>query len=238
LPDGDYEPPASETAGPPELVVAFHGEDGRRKDYRMSRLPLPGWHPALAAAFAERIGPGGTRRTLRSAEHSWGTLLRFMRFLAELPDPPAMPAALTIEHLDSFRAHRSATIGDVAWMEFREICLVAKRPAIAEFLDADVRNYLLRRIDRWQQRPPNPVTPTASSTGSCERPVPTSPGSATASERVGTWLLAIDTTRTQSLPTIACSPSNSRISLPLAAYRRCGDSLVLPPVAILPRTCF
>ena len=156
LPDGNYEPPAPETAGPPGLVVAFHGEDGRRKDYRISRLPLPGWHPALAAAFAERIGPGGTRRTLRSAEHSWGTLLRFMRFLAELPDAPAMPAALTIEHLDSFRAHRSLTIGDVAWMEFREVCLVAKRPAIAEFLDADVRDYLSRRIDRWQQRPPKP----------------------------------------------------------------------------------
>ena len=204
----------------------------------MSRLPLPGWHPALAAAFAERIGPGGTRRTLRSAEHSWGTLLRFMRFLAELPDPPAMPAALTIEHLDSFRAHRSATIGDVAWMEFREICLVAKRPAIAEFLDADVRDYLLRRIDRWQQRPPKP----GYSDGELNRIVRAAradvAGIRDRSERVGTWLLAIDTTRTQSLPTIACSPSNSRISLPLAAYRRCGDSLVLPPVAILPRTCF
>ena len=51
-----------------------------------------------------------------------------MRFLAALPDPPATPAALTVEHMDLFRAHRSATIGDVAWMEFREICLLAKRP--------------------------------------------------------------------------------------------------------------
>ncbi len=41
-----------------------------------------------------------------------------MRFLAALPDPPATPAALTIEHMDLFRAHRSATIGDVAWMEY------------------------------------------------------------------------------------------------------------------------
>jgi len=156
LPDGDYEPQPPATAGPPGLVIAFHGEDGRRKDYLVSRLPLPGWHPHLAQALAERIGPGGTRRTHRSAEHTWGTLLRFMRFLAALPDPPVTPAALTIEHLDSFRAHRSATIGDVAWMEFREVCLLAKRPAIAELLDAEVRDYLFRRLDRWRQGPPKP----------------------------------------------------------------------------------
>jgi hypothetical protein len=156
LPDGDYRQPSPETTEPHGLLVAFHGEDGRRKDYDVSRLPLPGWHPALAEALAKRIGPAGPRRTHRSAEHSWGTLVRFTRFLAAIPDPPATPAALTIEHLDSFRAHRSATIGDVAWMEFREICLLAKRPAIAEHLDADVRDYLFRRIDRWQQRPPKP----------------------------------------------------------------------------------
>ena len=156
LPHGDYRPPAPAATAPQGLVVAFHGEDGRRKDYLVSRLPLPGWHPALAEALAERIGPGGTRRTHRSAEQSWGTLLRFMRFLAALPDPPATPAALTIEHMDLFRAHRSATIGDVAWMEFWEICLLAKRPAIAGLLDADVRDYLSRRTDRRRQGPPKP----------------------------------------------------------------------------------
>jgi hypothetical protein len=156
LPDGDYEPPLAATAGASSLVVAFHGEDGRRKDYLVSRLPLPGWHPALAQALAERIGPGGSRRTHQSALTLWGTLVRFMRFLAALRDPPTTPAALTIEHLDSFRAHRSATIGGVAWAEFRQICLICRRPAIAEFLDADVRDYMLRRIDRWKQGPPKP----------------------------------------------------------------------------------
>jgi hypothetical protein len=156
LPDGDYEPPLAVTAGAPGLVVAFHGEDGRRKDYLVSSLPLPGWHPALAQALTERIGPGGSRRTHQSALTLWSTLVRFMRFLAALPDPPSTPAALTIEHLDSFRAHRSATIGGVAWAEFRQICLICRRPAIAEFLDADVRDYMLRRIDRWKQGPPKP----------------------------------------------------------------------------------
>ncbi len=58
LPHGDYRPPAPAATAPQGLVVAFHGEDGRRKDYLVSRLPLPGWHPALAEALAERIGPG------------------------------------------------------------------------------------------------------------------------------------------------------------------------------------
>ncbi|HEX2399912.1 MAG TPA: hypothetical protein VHJ79_07990 [Mycobacterium sp.] len=79
-----------------------------------------------------------------------------MRFLAALPDPPTTPAALTIEHLDLFRAHRAATIGGVAWAEFRQICLICRRPAIADLLDADVRDYMLRRIDRWKQGPSKP----------------------------------------------------------------------------------
>jgi hypothetical protein len=32
LPDGDYAPTAPATTAPQGLVVAFHGEDGRRKD--------------------------------------------------------------------------------------------------------------------------------------------------------------------------------------------------------------
>ena len=162
LPHDNYRPPAPMTTAPQGLVVAFHSEDGRRKDYLVSRLPLPGWHPALAEALAERIGPGGTRRTHRSAEHSWGTLLRFMRFLAALPDPPATPAALTIEHMDLFRAHRSATIGDVAWMEFREICLLANArpsPVFSMLTCATTCPGALTGGGRVRR---NPVTPTVS----------------------------------------------------------------------------
>jgi hypothetical protein len=91
-----------------------------------------------------------------SAESSWAILTRFVRFLAALPDPPATPASLTIEHIDSFRRHRSTTIGDVAWMEFRDIRLLVKSPAISELLDADVRDYMFRRADRCPQVPPKP----------------------------------------------------------------------------------
>jgi hypothetical protein len=84
---------------------------------------------------------------------------------------------------------------------------------------------------------PNLATPTASSTALCERPVPTSPESVTASERVGIWLHDIDTTRTQSLPTSARSLSNSQISPTPVASHRCVGSTARPDVAIWPRTC-
>lgn len=150
LPDSIYEPPRPDQTQ--ALVVAFHGEDGRRKDYLVSTLPLPGWHPALAQALAERIGPQGPRRTHASAKNSWSPLVRFMRFLAALPDPPTTPEALTIEHMDLFRAHREQTVGDLCWMDFREICLLSKSPALGSLLDAPVRDYMLRRTEWWQNK--------------------------------------------------------------------------------------
>jgi len=89
LPDGEYLPARAPTANALSMVRAFHGEDGRSKDFDISTLPLPGWHAALAVAFAERVGPSGTIRTVASAQNVWSTLVRFMRFLAALPEPPA-----------------------------------------------------------------------------------------------------------------------------------------------------
>lgn len=126
LPDGDYLPARAPTVSPPNMVVTFHGEDGRAKDFDVSTLPLPGWHPAPAAAFAERVGPSGTIRTVASAQSVWSMLLRFMRFLAALPEPPATVSALTVKHLESFREHRIGRIGDPAWMEFRSIALLMR----------------------------------------------------------------------------------------------------------------
>ncbi|PPJ25648.1 hypothetical protein C5F51_22750 [Nocardia nova] len=150
LPEGVYEPPRPEQTR--ALVVAFHGEDGRSRDFGFAELPLPQWHSVLAQALSERIGPQGARRTHASARSSWASLVRFVRFLAALPEPPATPAALTIEHLDRFRAHREQTVGDLCWMDFREICLLAKSPALESLLDAPVRDYMRRRTEWWQNK--------------------------------------------------------------------------------------
>jgi hypothetical protein len=73
------------------LTVAFRGEDGRSKVFAVAELPLPGWHVSLAAAFAQRVGPAGSRRTLASAASSWTVLRRLVRFLDGLPHPRQPP---------------------------------------------------------------------------------------------------------------------------------------------------
>ena len=154
LPDGEYLPTrASREGRAPSTVVAFHGEDGRRKDFDISTLPLPGWHTALTAAFAERVGPSGTIRTVASAQSQWSTLKRFMRFLAALPKPPATASALTVKHLESFREHRMARIGVAAWMEFRVIALLMRNQVVSGLLAVEVHDHLGRRQDQWRLRP-------------------------------------------------------------------------------------
>lgn len=74
-----------------DLVVSFHGEDGRRTVFCFDGLPLPGWHQVLAAGLAERTGPAGSLRTLASASHCWAVTKRLVRFLASQPDAPAGP---------------------------------------------------------------------------------------------------------------------------------------------------
>lgn len=153
LPDGEYLPARAATGDAPSTVVTFHGEDGRSKDFDISTLPLPGWHPALAAAFTERVGPSGTIRTVASAQIQWSTLVRFMRFLAALPEPPTTAPALTVEHLESFREHRMARLGNPAWLEFRSIALLMRNHVISDLLSIEVRDHLARRQDQWRQRP-------------------------------------------------------------------------------------
>ena len=107
VPGPGYEPPPDVVEHGSAASVEFVGEDGRRKLFSLQRLPLPGWHDAVAAAFAARVGPSGGRRTLMSAERAWATLGRFMRFLATLPDAPQLPSRLTASHVDAYVQHRS-----------------------------------------------------------------------------------------------------------------------------------
>ena len=111
-PDGFYQPdlpcgPVRDGDG--ALRVAFAGEDGRTRIYSFAGLPLPGMHEDLAAAFAQRTGPAGTRRTLASANFTWFKLGGMLRFLAGLPRPPQDPAALRRSDLERLRRHRLLT---------------------------------------------------------------------------------------------------------------------------------
>ena len=62
--DQNYEPPPDVIETHDSLAIAFSGEDGRSAVFSMAGLPLPLWHPALCEAFARRVGPAGSRRTM------------------------------------------------------------------------------------------------------------------------------------------------------------------------------
>jgi hypothetical protein len=122
LPTGAYEPPPAIHGSMQGTVVEFTGEDGRSCRFQVSSLPLPGWHPALAASWAARIGPAGALRTEVSVRVSWGILARLIRFLAQRPRPPAEPQHLTVDDLEAFRRHREASVGAlVAALELRDL---------------------------------------------------------------------------------------------------------------------
>lgn len=147
LPDGTYAPTerVREGAGG-ELVVAFHGDDGRRATFDVSTLPLPGWHQVLAAAFAERTGPAGGLRTLSAAGSGWGSLGRLMRFLGSLPQPPAVPGRLTPDHLTAFHAHRTATAPVTGYRDLADARVLFTLPALREHVSPEALDHLQRRL--------------------------------------------------------------------------------------------
>jgi hypothetical protein len=91
------------------LVVAFQGED-RSATYSFGKLPCPGMHADLAAAFAARTGPSGDLRTKASADDCWEALGRFLNFLGNLRQPPRSLAALRKSYLQRFRMRRMETV--------------------------------------------------------------------------------------------------------------------------------
>lgn len=152
LPGPRYQPPPPLRSEAGRLTVDFHGEDGRHRQFVVSALPLPGWHPLLAAAFALRIGPSGRVRTLASARTTWEPQQRFLRFLARLPDAPATPGDLTAGHLEAFYRHRAATNHQAyAWQEVRAVGQLLELPPLREQISVEALDFLARRYER--QRP-------------------------------------------------------------------------------------
>jgi hypothetical protein len=145
LPDGLYEPsidPATaERSGPAGLIVNFRGEDGREHAFDVSALPLPGWHEALAEAWAKRVGPEGSLRTLASALGTWYVLTRFMRFMAQRLKPPATPAELTRADIEAFYNRDNGP----RWSgvdEMRRVTLLFAVSPLRGLISADVNDYV------------------------------------------------------------------------------------------------
>lgn len=152
VPEQVYDAPPEVAGSSNGRVVEFLGEDGRSRSFPVGGLPLPGWHAPVAAAFATVVGPAGTRRTLASATTAWGTVGRFVRFLAGVPNAPAVPQQLTAAHVDAFLLGRIDAIGaPAAWMEMGVLRRIIRRPPLRDLVSATVLNYLARRGEKTKK---------------------------------------------------------------------------------------
>ena len=109
---------------------------------------MPGWHEALTAAFAVRVGPGGGLRTLKSAQGCWVRTRRLISFLSALPDAPPGPGSLLVLHLMAFRSHRATTNALSAWAEVKNFGHLARLKPLRDMVSPDVLGYLTQRVER------------------------------------------------------------------------------------------
>jgi hypothetical protein len=145
-PDGFYSPEPAVRAASEALVVAFQGED-RSWTYSFGKLPCPGMHADLAAAFAARTGPQGARRTKASADACWAALGRFLNFLGGLRRPPRDLSALRRTHLERFRLHRMTTASELrAYRDLMDIYYFLREVEPQGKLRADVAEAIHQRV--------------------------------------------------------------------------------------------
>lgn len=139
LPTGTYTPTPL-LAG---TVVQFYGEDGRSCTFDISTLPLPGWHDALAASWASRVGPSGSIRTRASATVAWGCVRRMMQIYAKMLRPPLTPRDLTEEHVDAYlRLRIEATTSTTARGDSRSAVRTLDLDPLASMIAPEVRDRL------------------------------------------------------------------------------------------------
>lgn len=139
VPRGHYarlaEAPAGESS-----VVMFVGEDGRRRNFDIGTLPLPGWHRALAQSWAQRTGPAGTIRTLSSAMGRWTILSRFMHQLASAIDPPPTPEKLRARHFVAFKRSLEETSNrETVARHLHAVGTIMDQPPLATQIDEGLR---------------------------------------------------------------------------------------------------
>jgi hypothetical protein len=149
-PMGFYAPEPAVRAVSEALVVAFQGED-RSCTYSFRKLPCPGLHADLAAAFLVRIGPTGDRRTKASADTCWAALVRFLKFLGGLRRPPHSLAAIGKGHLQRFRMRRMETVSEKhAFADLMEIHRLLREVSPQSRLRGDVAEVIHQRVRRMK----------------------------------------------------------------------------------------
>jgi hypothetical protein len=156
MPQSFFDAPPAVAAAPEGLSIAFCGEDRREARFDFGRLPLPGWHTSLAAAFAARVGPAGTARTLASARSAWDVLQRFIRYLDRLPNPPERPEDLLPQHVQDYEAARHGGVAAAGLtIELRSLAGTLREPGLGSSLRPDTLAMLTRRR-RNEQRTSRP----------------------------------------------------------------------------------
>ncbi|MEV0537632.1 hypothetical protein [Kitasatospora sp. NPDC050463] len=160
-PQGFYAPElVTDEDGP---AVEFFGEDGRRATYSFAKLPCPGLHADLAAAWGRRTGAEGQLRTRGAADHVWGIIGRWLKWLGELSRPPKTLRGLSLSHLRRFDQHRRMSLqADNVVLEMVQIRGLLKEVQPPDLLQQDVREYLDQPgqlYGRWRQVHSKPAAP-------------------------------------------------------------------------------
>lgn len=153
LPTGSYTPPPPVTHTAKGLAVPFAGEDGRARIFDVSSLTMPQWHEALAASWANRLGPVGPLRTGASSDSAWAAISRIMLFLNFASRRPGRPEDLRPFHVDAYRRDRERTSTPrSASLEIRSIALTFATPPLGDLIPRET-------LDRMRTRTPSQSTP-------------------------------------------------------------------------------
>ena len=153
-PEGPYIPAQRLHDGPDGgLLVEFHGEDGRSNTYDFSRWPDLRLTRELAAGFADRAGPTGSRRTESSANHAFSVLQRFALFLGGLAQPPTEVADLRVRHIQRYIAHRlQAGKPNHVRAEIGSIGTVLLAEPVRDRLDPELADHIRHNSWGWVNR--------------------------------------------------------------------------------------
>lgn len=138
LPPGFFEGP-QENLDAGGLVVHFRGEDDREAVFDLSVLPLPGWHSAMAQAWARRIGPAGELRTHSSVMGAWNRLKHFMNYLARGLGPPESPGDLRVRHGKGYMDKLANVSEATASKYIHSVAQLFDNPPLANMISDEVK---------------------------------------------------------------------------------------------------
>jgi len=115
MPPAGYRPQPRLIPGSARVRFVAEDSSGSTTEFDFTALPLaPALQTAFAESFAARVGPGGSLRSLGSAQQNFGLLRRFASYLASLARPPADVADLSAAHLQGWALSRGNAARELA----------------------------------------------------------------------------------------------------------------------------